>query len=133
MYSADVSAQHQLVLLLATLGVPPLSHSVAADVQYEEMSDWHEMAQRIAEALLMAQRWCWHNKTRQEYDAIAGVSHSYTQYRLFARPSGCSSRVHHQLTCHLNHHACMFAACQVAASAIVQACCIMYTAPGAEC
>jgi hypothetical protein len=67
------AAVKQLQQLLQLLGVPPLSSSVSVDVAYEELTSWDEMAQRVADALLLAQRWCWHSKPRQEYDAIAGV------------------------------------------------------------
>jgi hypothetical protein len=65
-------AVRQLQQLLELLGVHPLSKCVTADVHYEELTPWDEMAQRVADALLMAQRWCWHSKTREQYDAIAG-------------------------------------------------------------
>lgn len=68
------TAQHCILQLLSVLGAPPLSVSVTSELHYEEMSDWHEMAQRIADALLLAQRWCWYNKTYQEYIVIAGGS-----------------------------------------------------------
>jgi hypothetical protein len=48
----------QLLALLQLLGVPPLSQSVTAEVSYKELASWDEMAQRVADALLMAQRWC---------------------------------------------------------------------------
>jgi hypothetical protein len=68
-----------LLELLQLLGAPPLSSCVSADVSYEELASWDEMAQRIADALLMAQRWCWHSMSRQQYDAIAGRWSSHTE------------------------------------------------------
>jgi hypothetical protein len=62
----------QLLALLQLLGVPPLSSSVSAEVCYEELASWDEMAARVADALLMAQRWAWHSRSRQQYDTISG-------------------------------------------------------------
>lgn len=62
----------QLRQMLTLLGVPPLSACVSLKVRYEELASWDEMAQRVAAALLMAQRWAWHNKTRDAYEAMSG-------------------------------------------------------------
>jgi hypothetical protein len=66
------AAVRQLLALLQLLGVPPLSKCITSEVSYEELASWDEMAARVADALLMAQRWAWHSRSRQQYDDIAG-------------------------------------------------------------
>eukprot|EP00775_Hariotina_reticulata_P003174 gene3174-3452_t len=63
----------QLLRLLALLDVHGISKAVSADVAYEELTDWHEMAAVIAGALLAAQRWAWHSKSVIDYQAMSAA------------------------------------------------------------